>query len=412
MTMKNTSSQKYTHFVHEEVSLTTTVTEKPSKKKASIEEVLSQANKHFTLSKNESGIAIPELLEALIKDAVAQSASDIHLFPRNQTVAIQYRIDGSLYMIGQLHENVWRALVVHIKVLGNLNIAESYLPQGGRFQKSLDTKNIEVRISTHPTNCGESIVLRLLGQKENFHHLSQIGFLPNLQKAIIKVIQRNEGLFIVTGPTGSGKTTTLYAILQTIQTPHLNIVTLEQPIEYRMKGVKQTEIQEDGKLSFEAGVRSLLRQDPDIILIGETRDTETAKMVFRATMTGHQTFTTLHTKTAQGVLQRLKDLDVPDTYVKENISGVLAQRLCRCLCHTCKKPHQFTYNNKTYKGFRPNGCKACRQSGYLGRLPIAEFLVFSKEKFENLPTIEEQIFFHIEKGNLFFEDIQSFLETA
>jgi type II secretory ATPase GspE/PulE/Tfp pilus assembly ATPase PilB-like protein len=320
---------------------------------------------------------IVRLVDILLFDAIKLKASDIHFEPEYLYIRIRYRIDGVLSQKLTLHKTFWSALVVRLKILAGLDIAESRKPQSGRFSKVFCDREIDLRTSCHPTIHGENIVLRILDKKNALRPLNELGFLPNQIKTLRKITQRPGGINIITGPTGSGKTTTLYALLNYISSLDVNIMTLEQPIEYKLPLIRQTEIPESSYISYADAIRSILRQDPDIIYIGEIRDEESAKMAMRAAMTGHQVYTTLHTNTALGALQRLQDLGISNTELEDNISSIMAQRLVRKLCSRCKV--------KIKDFYQATGCYSCHGTGFNGRLPIAEIIVFDfSQKKENI----------------------------
>ncbi len=318
-----------------------------------------------------------KLFDAFIFEAVQRHASDIHFEPEPSFVRVRYRIDGVLRPEVTFHEDLWASLCVRIKILSNMNIAETRNPQDGRFSLPLGGREVDFRVSSHPTIHGENIVIRILDKAYSLKPLDSLGFPLQTIDHIKKCLQKPEGLVIVTGPTGSGKTTTLYSLLSHISSPAVNIMTLEQPVEYELPFIRQTEIRQDAGLTFAEGVRSILRQDPDIIFIGEIRDKETAQMALQAAMTGHQVYTTLHTNTALGALQRLEDLGVSPTLLGGNLICLLSQRLVRKLCPHCKAP------NHTGPFFKAVGCSECEGSGYKGRLPLVE-LVECADNFNHL----------------------------
>ena len=329
-----------------------------------LSDVIHQLNLLSKEEISEQKASIPLFLQTLIIDGVKWGASDIHFHPHSSRVSIKFRKDSYLHTIGLISQPVWDALTIHIKVRSGMNIAERHRPQSGSFLNG----NVDVRVSAHPTNQGESIVLRLLTSKDFFMDLANIGFDPAFQSSLLSLITKKTGLFIVCGATGSGKSTTLYALLKTLEAPHLSIMTLEQPIEYTIHSFRQTEIRESGPLSFGEGLRSILRQDPDIVLVGETRDKETAQIAFRASLTGHHIFTTLHSNSTEGTIERLIDLGVSPSSIKEGLSGLLFQKLTRILCDHCKKM-------KTTKTYAPIGCEKCLHTGYQGRALLYELKV-------------------------------------
>ena len=274
---------------------------------------------------------VVRLVNALLSDAVKRGASDIHFEPEEGFQRFRYRIDGVLRQIRSLHKNYWSALAVRLKVMSGMDIAETRAPQDGRITLTLSGRQIDFRVSTIPTVHGENIVLRVLDRQKGIVPIDNLGLDDDVLTTLKLMVARPEGLLLVTGPTGSGKTTTLYSLLNHLNTESVNIMTLEDPVEYPMGMIRQTSINEAARLDFAGGVRSMLRQDPDIILIGEIRDEDTATMAFRAAMTGHQVFSTLHTNSSLGAIPRLSDMGIKAEIMAGNIIGILAQRLVRKL---------------------------------------------------------------------------------
>lgn len=323
------------------------------------------------------------LVGALLMDAVKRGASDIHFEPEQAFLRIRYRIDGVLQQIRSLHKSYWAGLVVRLKVVSGLDIAEIRAPQDGRLNMHLCGRPIDFRVSTHPTIHGENIVLRVLDREKSIIPMARMGLRPQILEELRLMMTRPEGILIVTGPTGSGKTTTLYSLLSYKNTEAVNIMTLEDPVEYPITLMRQTSVAEANKIDFANGIRSIMRQDPDIILVGEIRDADTATMAFRAAMTGHQVFTTLHTNSALGAFSRLTDIGILPDIMAGNIIGVVAQRLVRVLCAHCKTaqtPDDLERKvlrlntHETAQIYKPIGCKLCNQSGYRGRMAIIELL--------------------------------------
>ena len=325
---------------------------------------------------------VVRLIDALLNDAVKRSASDIHFEPEQGFLRIRYRIDGVLRQIRSLHKNYWSAMVVRLKVISGMNIAETRAPQDGRISLSLSGRSVDFRVSAQPTTHGENIVLRILDRQKGIVPLEDLGLQEDELKMLRLMMARPEGIILVTGPTGSGKTTTLYSILNHVNTESVNIMTLEDPVEYPMAMIRQTSVNEVAKLDFASGIRSMMRQDPDVILVGEIRDQETAEMAFRAAMTGHQVYSTLHTNSAIGAIPRLQDLGVLPDIMAGNIIGVVAQRLMRRLCIHCRQAYrpedELTLKilgvAKDWSGevFRHVGCEQCGNTGYKGRVAIME----------------------------------------
>ncbi|MDP3087562.1 MAG: GspE/PulE family protein [Methylotenera sp.] len=331
---------------------------------------------------------VVRLVGALLMDAVKRGASDIHFEPEFAFLRIRYRIDGVLQQVRSLHKSYWGGVVVRLKVVSGLDIAETRAPQDGRISMNLCGRPIDFRVSSHPTINGENIVLRVLDREKSIIPMERMGLRPETLDELKIMMTRPEGIVIVTGPTGSGKTTTLYSLLSHRNTEAVNIMTLEDPVEYPVSMIRQTSVAEVNKVDFANGIRSIMRQDPDIILVGEVRDEDTATMAFRAAMTGHQVFTTLHTNSALGVFPRLSDIGILPDIMAGNIIGVVAQRLVRVLCPHCKVPHELDEIERKLlqlkpsdkpKVFKPKGCKQCNQNGYRGRMAIIELLRIDSE---------------------------------
>ena len=326
---------------------------------------------------------VVRLIDALLTDAVKHDASDIHFEPEESFLRIRYRIDGILRQIRALHKSYWPAMAVRIKVMSGMNIAETRAPQDGRISLNISGRSVDFRVAAQPTIHGENIVLRILDRQKGIVPLDQLG-LDQLQiTEVRRMIARPEGIILLTGPTGSGKTTTLYSILNHINEEGVNIMTLEDPVEYPLAMVRQTSVAEAAKLDFANGIRSMMRQDPDVILVGEIRDEDTADMAFRAAMTGHQVYSTLHTNSAIGAIPRLLDIGVLPDIMAGNIIGVIAQRLVRRLCPHCRTPYQASPAEARILGlpedaaqqlYRPGSCEQCNHRGYKGRLAIMEVL--------------------------------------
>ena len=332
---------------------------------------------------------VVRLVDALLTDAVKCYASDIHFEPEANFLRIRYRIDGMLRQIRALHKSYWSAMAVRLKVMSGMNIAETRAPQDGRISLTISGRAVDFRVAAQPTLHGENLVLRILDRHKGIVPLDQLG-LDRQQVELLKLmIARPEGLLLVTGPTGSGKTTTLYSVLNHLNAEGINIMTLEDPVEYPMAMIRQTAVAETTKLDFANGIRAMMRQDPDVILVGETRDADTATMAFRADMTGHQVFSTLHTNSAIGAIPRLLDIGVLPDIMAGNIVGVVAQRLVRRLCPHCRKPHPAERHEWRLLGgdeqqpapilYHAAGCDRCGFQGYRGRLAIMELLRFDDD---------------------------------
>jgi len=332
---------------------------------------------------NEYTQPVVRLVGSLLMDAVKRGASDIHFEPEHAFLRIRYRIDGVLQQIRSLHKSYWGGVAVRLKVVSGLDIAETRAPQDGRLNMNLCGRPIDFRVSTHPTIHGENIVLRVLDREKSIIPMERMGLREDTLDELRLMMTRPEGILIVTGPTGSGKTTTLYSLLSSQNTTAVNIMTLEDPVEYPVTMMRQTSVAEVNKIDFANGIRSIMRQDPDIILVGEIRDEDTASMAFRAAMTGHQVFSTLHTNSALGVFPRLTDIGILPDIMAGNIIGVVAQRLVRVLCHHCKEayvPDEFERKILRLKPdnkpqiFKAKGCGHCSLNGYRGRMAIIELL--------------------------------------
>ncbi len=326
---------------------------------------------------------IVRLVGALLVDAVKRRASDIHFEPEHAFLRIRYRIDGVLEQVRSLHKTYWPGIAVRLKVLCGMNIAETRAPQDGRMSLTLNGRPIDFRVSSQPGIHGENIVLRILDREKSIMPMNSMGFTADALRELQLMMARPEGILVITGPTGSGKTTTLYSMLSHLNNETVNIMTLEDPVEYPVTLMRQTSVNETVKLDFANGIRSIMRQDPDIILVGEIRDKETAEMAFRAAMTGHQVFTTLHTNSALGVFPRLTDIGIPPGIMAGNIIGVVAQRLVRKLCPHCKAPYAPDADEARLLDwdaagqpalYQPVGCAHCSGKGYRGRMALIEVL--------------------------------------
>ncbi|CAG0987655.1 Type II secretion system protein E [Methylophilaceae bacterium] len=326
---------------------------------------------------------VVRLVGALLMDAVKRGASDIHFEPEYAFLRIRYRIDGVLLQIRSLHKTYWPGIAVRLKVISGMDIAETRSPQDGRLNINLGGRPIDFRVASHPTIHGENIVLRVLDREKSIIPMDRMGLRNETLNELRLMMTRPEGILVVTGPTGSGKTTTLYSLLSYLNTESVNIMTLEDPVEYPVTMMRQTSVAEVNKVDFANGIRSIMRQDPDIILVGEIRDEDTATMAFRAAMTGHQVFTTLHTNSALGTFPRLLDIGISPDIMAGNIIGVIAQRLVRVLCPHCKEAYAPDEDEHRLLGlaadaevqiYRHVGCKRCYYSGYRGRMAIMELL--------------------------------------
>ncbi|MGD8382963.1 MAG: ATPase, T2SS/T4P/T4SS family [Syntrophobacterales bacterium] len=326
-----------------------------------------------------------KLANLIIQQAVRDGASDVHIEPGEDDVKVRYRIDGVLQEIKTVPKTLQEAVASRFKVWAEIDIAKKRSAQDGRFFAKADGKQIEVRVSTFPTIYGENLVMRILDPTATILELKTLGLPPAIFDSYIKLVKATQGMVLVTGPTGSGKTTTLYATLDTVRDPALNIITIEDPVEYRLEGIRQTQVNPQAGVTFAAGLRAIVRQDPDVIMVGEIRDLETAQMAVRASLTGHVVFSTLHTNDAPGSITRLLDIGVEPFLISSGVTGVLAQRLARTVCRSCKEPYvpseevleQFgiAERAKGRKFFRGRGCQGCRFSGYRGRIGVYELLM-------------------------------------
>jgi len=337
---------------------------------------------------NEYSHPMVRLINAILADAVQRESSDIHFEPEEGFLRIRYRIDGVLRQVRSLHKSYWPAMVVRLKVVSGMNIAESRASQDGRISISLLGRQIDFRAAAQPTTHGENFVLRILDRRKGLVPMNKLGLSDHNYKLLKLMLARPEGIILVTGPTGSGKTTTLYSILNDLNTESVNIMTMEDPVEYPMTMIRQTSVNESAKMGFGEGIRSMMRQDPDIILVGEIRDNITAEMAFRAAMTGHQVFSTLHTNSAAGAIPRLMDIGILPDLIAGNLTGVVSQRLIRKLCNFCKEDKEASAQEKSILGvpvdkkitiFTHTGCSQCDHQGYKGRASVIEILKVSSE---------------------------------
>jgi type IV pilus assembly protein PilB len=336
------------------------------------------------LDGREEGYVNPtvRLVNALLIDAIKQGTSDIHFEPEGSFLRLRYRIDGSLQQIRSFHRDYWPAILVRIKIMSGMNIAETRQAQDGRISMVALGREVDFRVATQPTVHGENVVLRILDKSKSLVQIDQLSFSEHNLELLKRCLKRPEGIIVVTGPTGSGKTTTLYSVLGYINSIDVNIMTLEDPVEYQLPLIRQTNIRE-GVIDFQSGIKSLMRQDPDIIFLGEVRDEETAIMAVRAALTGHQVFTTLHTNDALGTIPRLGDIGVPPHLLAGSLICTMAQRLARRLCKHCRKPRLATPDECKLMRMDPAnpptvheavGCEKCGFKGYKGRMGIHEIL--------------------------------------
>lgn len=323
-----------------------------------------------------------QLMDRLIAEAVRCRASDIHLEPEEAGVAVRYRIDGVLRQMMVLPQTVKVPLVSRVKIMAQLDIADRLRPQDGRVRVGVQGKRVDLRVSTLPASQGEKVVIRILDQSTTVLSLEALGLLESEYQELTALLEAREGLVLVTGPTGSGKTTTLYSILQAIKARGVNIITVEDPVEYRLPGIVQVQVHEKAGLTFPAALRSILRQDPDVILVGEIRDRETAQIAVQAALTGHLVLSTLHTNDAAASVTRLTDLGVDAYKIAAALKGIVAQRLLRCLCPRCKAPASSEETPDRLRRYLPHeialagavGCPDCAMTGYRGRHAVHELL--------------------------------------
>ena len=329
---------------------------------------------------------VVNLVNLIISSALRERASDIHLVPFEQTIQLRYRIDGLLQDKPPPPKHLHAALVSRVKIMSDLNIAERFLPQDGHIQINHRGARVDIRVGTMPTIYGESLVLRLLEKNSRLLGPRELGLDDQRATQLSRLVEKPHGLFLTTGPTGSGKTTTLYSILQSIYSPEKKIITIEDPVEYELAGVAQIPVRPSRGFTFATGLRSILRQDPDVVMVGEIRDSETAEIAIRAALTGHQVFSTLHTNDAPGAVTRLIDMGVEAFLVSSSLEGVLAQRLVRKICPHCRVPleaaHAVREKIESFGAgpmdglfYRGLGCDECRGLGYHGRIGVFELLV-------------------------------------
>jgi general secretion pathway protein E len=332
---------------------------------------------------------IIRLINALLTEAIKEGASDIHIEPFENRLVVRLRVDGILRQVLEQKKAITSLIVSRIKVMAKLDIAEKRLPQDGRISLRIAGRSVDVRVSTLPSGHGERVVLRLLDKQAGRIDLEQLGMDKLSFDIMNEMIKKAHGIILVTGPTGSGKTTSLYAVLTRLNDRQRNIMTVEDPIEYYLDGVGQTNVNTKVDMTFAKGLRAILRQDPDVVMIGEIRDLETAEIAVQASLTGHLVLSTLHTNTAVGAVTRLRDMGVEPFLLSSSLVGVVAQRLVRVLCPDCKKPVQaserdcslmgITNNDKPPTIFHPQGCEACNHLGYRGRTGIYEIIEVTDE---------------------------------
>lgn len=331
---------------------------------------------------------VVRLVNQIIVNGLAQRASDIHFDPQENDFRVRYRIDGILHTDRSLPKHMQNVIIARIKIMANLNITESRLPQDGRIKTTLDFKPVDIRVSTLPTVFGEKVVMRLLDLSSAMNRIEKIGFSTDNMETFLNMLKKPNGIILITGPTGSGKSSTLYAALNQLNSEDVNIITVEDPVEYQLDGINQIQVKEEIGLTFANGLRSILRQDPDIVMIGEIRDTETAEVATRASLTGHLVLSTLHTNSAIEALSRLRDMGIEPFLISSSIVGIVAQRLVRRVCRDCGREVPANEREKEIfasRGlaietlFRGEGCGSCNNTGYRGRIAIHEVLTINEE---------------------------------
>ncbi|MEI7879659.1 MAG: type II secretion system ATPase GspE [bacterium] len=339
---------------------------------------------------SESDVPIIKLVSLIIYEAHRNRASDIHLEPLEKRFRVRYRIDGVMQEVDSPPKRLQAAIISRVKIMANMKIAEKRVPQDGRIQVNVKGRELDLRVSTVPTGHGESIVMRILDKQNLALGLPKLGFLADDQETFTRLIGLPDGIILVTGPTGSGKTTTLYACLNFVNKPDRKIITVEDPVEYQMSGINQVHVREDIGLTFASALRSILRQAPNIVMIGEIRDNETARIATEAALTGHLVFSTLHTNDAPSAITRLQDIGVKPFLVASSVRAIIAQRLVRTVCEHCREEHKPTASELNLLGaaagqfagvqlFRGRGCNKCALTGYSGRAGIFEILIINDE---------------------------------
>ena len=352
--------------------------------------IISELEDTADLLDDTSDAPIIKLVNHIISQSIKARASDIHIEPYQESFKVRYRVDGILYDLLAPPKWIQPALISRIKVMTKMNIAEKRLPQDGRFDVKIGDQDIDVRVSTIPTAFGERVVMRLLNKTSSLLGLPELGLSPERLKLLEELVHSPNGIILVTGPTGSGKTTTLYAVLKTIHKPDINIITVEDPIEYQIQGISQIQVNPKIDLTFARGLRSIVRQDPDVILIGEIRDKETADIAVQSALTGHLVFSTLHTNDSASAITRLVDIGVEPFLISSSLIGVIAQRLVRVLCNACKAaydPDEMALRSigvdpqgvEGIQIYRAVGCENCFNTGFKGRSGIFEIMALNEE---------------------------------
>ena len=354
------------------------------------EAIISEIEETADLLDDTSDAPVIKLVNLMLSQAVRDNASDVHIEPYQDMVKIRKRVDGILYDMYTPPKHVQSKLVSRVKIMAKLDIAEKRLPQDGRIEIRIADRNVDIRVSTLPTSFGERVVMRLLDKSNVLLSLTELGMSDRDLGAFLKLIKAPYGIILVTGPTGSGKTTTLYSALSILNTPDINIITIEDPVEYQIKGISQVQINPKIDLTFANGLRTIVRQDPDVILVGEIRDLETAEIAIQSALTGHLVFSTLHTNDAASAITRLIDMGVESFLVSSSVNAILAQRLIRKICENCVEPYtpgeeylaQVGLTPEDLGGkplYRSKGCPECLNTGYKGRIGIFELMVMTED---------------------------------
>ncbi|WP_304546056.1 GspE/PulE family protein [Sulfurimonas microaerophilic] len=346
---------------------------------------------------SEESAPIIKFVNALFYQAVKKRASDIHIEVHENKGEVRFRIDGMLTKNADLDKKIVNLIVSRIKVISNLDISEKRIPQDGRTQIKIAGEVLDIRVSILPTFYGERVVMRLLMQSSQIPEITELGFNDSMINDVKKLLRSSHGIILVTGPTGSGKTTSLHSFLREVEEPHKNLITVEDPVEYKSDNISQIQVNEKVGLTFASALRSILRQDPDVIMIGEIRDEETATIAVRAALTGHLVFSTLHTNSAAATISRLSDMNIEPFLISSSLLGILAQRLVRVLCPHCKEEDELAENfSEDYdlprdaKIYKSCGCKECNYTGYAGRRSIGELLIMNDKVKDLLKTTTDE----------------------
>nr|MBU1327859.1 type II secretion system ATPase GspE [Candidatus Omnitrophota bacterium] len=372
-----------------------------SKQKETLHNDLSKLSENIKDVKGDDDAPVIKLVNMLIEEALKRRASDIHVEPLEHKFRIRYRIDGVLHEIQGPPKRLQGSIISRLKIMAGMDIAEKRLPQDGRIKLALENKELDLRVSTLPAIHGESVVMRILDKSSFMVGLEDMGFLPENRRDFEKLINLPNGMILVTGPTGSGKTTTLYATLSHINQKERKVITIEDPVEYQLDGINQVQVKSQINLTFASGLRSMLRQAPDIIMVGEIRDLETAEIAIQSALTGHLIFSTLHTNDAAGAITRLADMGIKPYLAASTVQGILAQRLVRTICPSCREAYQPSKEEmvilsitpgqlKDFELYRGKGCSSCNDTGFKGRMGIYELLVMNDSirelVLENTPS--------------------------